>query len=49
MGPIYALDFREDIIDAVEGSFKVLSLNATHFGSDQEDPARAWVGLFRKR
>ena len=39
----------KDIIGALEGSFKILSLNATHFGSDQEDPARAWVGLFRKR
>lgn len=39
----------KDIINAAERYFKVLSINATHFGSDQEDPARAWVSLFRKR
>jgi SAM-dependent methyltransferase len=39
----------KDIIYATESYFKLLSLNATHFGSDQEDPARAWVSLFRKR
>ncbi len=39
----------KDIIDGVEDLFRVLSLNATHFGSDQEDPARAWVYLLRKR
>ncbi len=38
----------KNIVDAVEEHFKILSLNATHFGSDQEDPARAWIGLFRK-
>jgi ribosomal protein L11 methylase PrmA len=39
----------KDIIYATEDQFKLLSLNATHFGSDQEDPARAWICLFRKR
>jgi len=39
----------KEIISAAEKYFKVLSINATHFGSDQEDPARAWVSLFRKR
>lgn len=39
----------KNIVNAVEESFKILSINATQFGSDQEDPARAWVCLFRKR
>ena len=39
----------KDIIDGVEDHFKILSLNATQFGNDEEDPARAWVYLLRKR
>lgn len=39
----------KDIIDGVEDHFKILSLNATQFGSDEEDPSRAWVYLLRKR
>lgn len=39
----------KDIIDGVEDHFKILSLNATQFGNDEEDPARAWIYLLRKR
>ncbi len=39
----------KDIIDGVEDHFKILSLIATQFGNDEEDPARAWVYLLRKR
>ena len=39
----------KNIIDAVENHFRVLSLSATHFGNDEDDPARAWVFLLRKR
>ncbi len=38
-----------DITDAVEDHFKILSLSASHFGSEEEEPARAWVCLMRKR
>ncbi len=38
-----------DIADAVEKNFKILSITATHFGSEEKNPARAWVCLFRKR
>jgi len=37
------------IVNAVEPSFKVLSLVASHFDTDQEVPAKNWVCLMRKR
>jgi len=39
----------KDIVDAVEEHFRILSLKATHFGNEEEEPARAWVCLLRKR
>jgi methyl halide transferase len=38
-----------DIASAVEPRFQVLSLNATHFDSDQADPPQAWACLMRRR
>ena len=38
-----------DIITAVEPYFKILSLNASYFGSGQANPARNWVCLMQKR
>lgn len=38
-----------EVITAVEASFEVLSLEAGHFGSDQDEPPRAWICLMRKR
>ncbi len=39
----------KDIIDAVEPYFKVLTLSVSFFGNDQENPAKIWVCLLRKR
>lgn len=39
----------KNIVDATEDFFEILSINATYFGSDQKDPAPAWVCLFQKR
>ena len=39
----------KDIIDAVEDQFRVLSLTTTYFGNEEENPAKAWVFLLRKR
>lgn len=38
-----------DIAEAVEPLFEILSLEATHFDSDQREPPRAWACLMRKR
>ena len=38
-----------EVAAAVEPRFEILSLEAGHFGSDQDDPPRAWICLMRKR
>jgi len=38
-----------DLVLAVETRFEVLSLIASHFGSNQTNPPRAWRCLMRKR
>lgn len=38
-----------DIAEAVEPLFEILSLEATHFDSDQRQPPRAWACHMRKR
>ena len=38
-----------DLVLAVEPYFEIISLTASHFGSNQSDPPRAWVCLMRKR
>ncbi len=38
-----------DIVDNVEPYFEILSLTASHFGSNRPDPPRAWACLMRKR
>jgi 2-polyprenyl-3-methyl-5-hydroxy-6-metoxy-1,4-benzoquinol methylase len=38
-----------DIVNSVEPNFEILSLVASHFGSDHPKPPRAWVCLMRKR
>jgi hypothetical protein len=38
-----------DIVNAVEPFFEILSLVATHFGSNVPNPPRAWACLMRKR
>jgi len=38
-----------EVAAAVEPHFKILSLEAGHFGSDQDNPPRAWICLMRKR
>lgn len=38
-----------ELVATVEPSFEILSLSASHFGSDQPDPPKAWVCLMRKR
>lgn len=38
-----------ELIAAVEPCFEIVSLAAGHFGSDQQDPPRAWICLLRKR
>lgn len=38
-----------EIVLAVEPCFEILSLTASHFGSDRPNPPRAWRCLMRKR
>jgi len=38
-----------DIVNAVEPSFEILSLTASHFGSNRPAPPKAWACLLRKR
>jgi 2-polyprenyl-3-methyl-5-hydroxy-6-metoxy-1,4-benzoquinol methylase len=38
-----------ELAAAVEQYFEIISLTASHFGSDQSDPPKAWVCLMRKR
>jgi SAM-dependent methyltransferase len=38
-----------DIVVAVEPYFEILSLNSTHFDSNNPEPPRAWICLMRKR
>ncbi len=38
-----------DIVSAVESYFEILSLVSSYFGSNRENPPRAWVCLMRKR
>ncbi len=38
-----------NIMDAIEADFKLLSLNVSYFGNDQESPPKIWVCLMRKR
>lgn len=37
------------LLAAVEPYFEIISLASGHFGSDQSDPAKAWICLMRKR
>ncbi len=39
----------QDIVNAIEPYFKLLTLTVSHFGNDQENPPRIWVCLMRKR
>ncbi len=39
----------KDIIEAVEPYFKLLTLTVSFFGNDQDNPAKIWVCLLRKR
>jgi SAM-dependent methyltransferase len=38
-----------DIVNNVEPYFEILSLVASHFGSNRPDPPKAWACLMRKR
>jgi SAM-dependent methyltransferase len=38
-----------ELVSMVEPLFEILSLSSGHFGSDQQDPPRAWICLMRKR
>ena len=38
-----------EVATAVEPCFEILSLESGYFGSDQDDPPRAWICLMRKR
>jgi SAM-dependent methyltransferase len=38
-----------DIVNAVEPCFEILSLRASHFGSNRPNPPKAWACLLRKR
>ena len=38
-----------DIVTAVEPFFEILSLKTTHFGSNRQNPPRAWRCLMKKR
>lgn len=38
-----------DIISAIEPSFCLLTLTVSYFGNNQEDPAKIWVALMRRR
>lgn len=37
------------LVKSVEPCFEIISLTAGHFGSDQVDPAPAWICLMRRR
>lgn len=39
----------EEVVSTVESHFEILLLRSGCFGSDQEDPPRAWICLMRKR
>ncbi|MAE08758.1 MAG: methyltransferase type 11 [Bacteroidetes bacterium] len=39
----------EKLVKAIEPFFKILSIRASHFGNEQEEPPRIWVCLMRKR
>lgn len=39
----------EELVSAVEPCFEILSLESSHFGSNQKNPPRAWCCLMRKR
>lgn len=39
----------EKVVKAIEPFFKILSIRASHFGNDEDNPARIWVCLMRKR
>lgn len=38
-----------ELVSAVEPHFEILTIRSGHFGSDQDDPPRAWICLMRKR
>lgn len=38
-----------EVVAAVEPYFEILALETGHFGSDQQEPPRAWIALLRKR
>ena len=38
-----------EVVAAVEPFFEILSLEAGHFGSDQDEPPQCWICLLRKR
>ncbi len=38
-----------EVVAAVEPCFEILSLESGYFGSDQDNPPRAWICLMRKR
>lgn len=38
-----------EVVSAIEPYFKILSINSSNFGNDQEDPAKIWACLMRKR
>jgi SAM-dependent methyltransferase len=38
-----------EVVTLVEPSFEIISLSTGFFGSDQDDPPRAWICLLRKR
>jgi len=38
-----------ELVALVEPRFEILSLKAGHFGSNQNEPPKAWIGMFRKR
>ena len=38
-----------ELVAAVEPCFEIVSLVASHFGSNQPDPPEAWVCLMQKR
>lgn len=38
-----------ELVAVVERHFEIISLAATHFGSNQSNPPKAWICLMRKR
>ncbi len=38
-----------EIIEVIEPHFEILEIRSSHFDSEQDDPPRCWVGVFRKR